>query len=141
MTAALGMMPLLGASAPAVSSARLPVAKETGASAAAVALAKRTPESILSVESFENAITVLQAISGFTNAVVHLVAIINRNPDVCRKIPLETFDEIGRKTPLLVDLNPNGVNYMTDFHNVGSMWPFSTPSGQLGHNHHRPDAR
>ncbi|KAE8551997.1 hypothetical protein EYB25_005888 [Talaromyces marneffei] len=121
LTAALGMMPLKGASAPAVSSARLRIAEETGSNAVAVAAAKRTPQEILSEESFLNAITVLQAIGGSTNAIVHLLAIANRHPAIQGKITLQTFDDIGRKTPLLVDLKPSGVNYMTDFHNAGGM--------------------
>lgn len=121
ITAALGLMPLRGASAPAVSSARLRVAEETGANAVKAAGAERTPQSILSRESFLNAITVLQAIGGSTNAIVHLMGIINRHPAVHGTITLDTFDEIGRKTPLLVDLKPSGDNYMTDFHNAGGM--------------------
>ncbi|KAH7388932.1 dihydroxy-acid/6-phosphogluconate dehydratase [Cadophora sp. MPI-SDFR-AT-0126] len=121
ITAALGFMPLRGASAPAVSSARLRIAEETGANAVAVAAAKRRPQEMLSKESFLNAITVLQAIGGSTNAVVHLMAIINRHPNVQGQISLETFDEIGRNVPLLIDLKPSGDNYMTDFHNAGGM--------------------
>lgn len=117
----LGLMPFSSASAPAVSSARLRVAEETGARAVEVAASKRRPQSILSRESFLNALTVLQAIGGSTNAVVHMMAIINRHPDVAGSITLDTFDEIGKKTPLLVDLKPSGENYMTDFHNAGGM--------------------
>ncbi|TRX94172.1 hypothetical protein FHL15_004940 [Xylaria flabelliformis] len=79
------------------------------------------PTVLLTRESFLNAITVLQAIGGSTNAVVHLMAIINRHPHVAGTITLDTVDEIGRKTPLLVDLKPSGSNYMTDFHNSGGM--------------------
>jgi dihydroxy-acid dehydratase len=121
VTAALGMMPLKGASAPAVSSGRLRIAEETGANAVSVAQAKRTPQEVLSKESFLNAITVLQAIGGSTNAVVHILAIANRQPELQGEITLQTFDDIGRKTPLLIDLKPSGDNYMTDFHNAGGM--------------------
>ena len=121
ITVALGMMPFNSASAPAVSSARLRVAEETGARAVSVAAAQRRPQSILNKASFMNAITILQAIGGSTNAVVHLMAIINRHPDIAGSITLDTFDDIGRKTPLLVDLKPSGDNYMTDFHNAGGM--------------------
>ncbi|EED14902.1 dihydroxy-acid dehydratase, putative [Talaromyces stipitatus ATCC 10500] len=121
ITAALGMMPLKGATAPAVSSTRLRIAEETGTNAVAVAKASRTPQEILSKESFFNAITVLQAIGGSTNAVVHLLAVANRHPKIQGRITLQTFDDIGRKTPLLVDLKPSGSNYMTDFHNAGGM--------------------
>lgn len=121
ITAALGMMPLRGASAAAVSSTRLRVAEETGANAVAAAAEKRLPQSVMSKESFLNAIIVLQAIGGSTNAVVHLMAIINRHPDVAGKITLDTFDQVGRNVPLIVDLKPSGDNYMTDFHNAGGM--------------------
>ena len=121
ITAALGFMPLSGASAPAVSSARLRIAEETGANAVSVAASKRTPQEMLTKESFLNAIIALQAIGGSTNAVVHLMAMINRHPKVQGQITLATFDEVGRKVPLLIDLKPSGDNYMTDFHNSGGM--------------------
>ncbi|KAI6783959.1 uncharacterized protein J7T54_001835 [Emericellopsis cladophorae] len=119
----LGLMPFNGASAPAVSSTRLRIAEETGKNAveACQKLEERRPQTILSKESFLNAITVLQAIGGSTNAIVHLMAIIGRHPGVAGHITLNTIDEIGRKTPLLVDLKPSGENYMTDFHNSGGM--------------------
>lgn len=119
--AALCLMPLKGASAAAVSAARIRIAEETGAIAVRAAEKKVKPQDILTRESFLNAITVLQAIGGSTNAVVHLMAIINRHPAVAGTITLDTFDEIGRNTPLLVDLKPSGDNYMTDFHNSGGM--------------------
>ncbi|KAH8665193.1 dihydroxy-acid/6-phosphogluconate dehydratase [Tricladium varicosporioides] len=121
VTAALGLMPLRGATAPAVSSTRLRIAEETGANAVAVAAAKRAPQEILSKESFLNAITVLQAIGGSTNAVVHLMAIVNRHPKLHGMITLETFNEVGENVPLLIDLKPSGDNYMIDFHNAGGM--------------------
>ncbi|KAH6999016.1 dihydroxy-acid/6-phosphogluconate dehydratase [Ilyonectria sp. MPI-CAGE-AT-0026] len=119
----LGMMPFAGASAPAVSSSRLRIAEETGKHAVAATknLDKLRPQTVLTRESFLNAITVLQAIGGSTNAVVHLMAIIGRHPEVAGTIDLDTVDEIGRKTPLVVDLKPSGDNYMTDFHNSGGM--------------------
>lgn len=121
ITAALGMMPLRGASAPAVSSARLRIAEETGANAVMVAKSARKPQDILTKESFLNAITVLQAIGGSTNAVVHLLAIANRHPQFRGVVTLQTFEEIGQNTPLLIDLKPSGDNYMNDFHNAGGM--------------------
>lgn len=121
ITAALGLIPLHGASAPAVSAARLRVAEQTGANAVAAAKEQRVPQSILSKESFYNAAIVLQAIGGSTNAMVHLMAIINRHPDIKGSITLKTLDGLGKTTPLLVDLKPSGDNYMNDFHNAGGM--------------------
>ncbi|EIT82471.1 dihydroxyacid dehydratase/phosphogluconate dehydratase [Aspergillus oryzae 100-8] len=121
ITAALGLIPLQGASAPAVSAARLRIAEQTGANAVAAAEIRRSPQTILTSDSFYNAAVVLQAIGGSTNAMVHLMAIINRHPDISGSITLQTLDEVGRRTPLLVDLKPSGDNYMTDFHNAGGM--------------------
>ncbi|KAK8051942.1 dihydroxy-acid and 6-phosphogluconate dehydratase [Apiospora rasikravindrae] len=119
---ALGMMPLKGATPAAVSSARLRVAEDAGTRAVFLTQNPHlTPQGILSRESFVNAITVLQAIGGSTNAVVHLLAIANRHPAVAGQINLNTIDEVGRRTPLLVDLKPSGDNYMTDFHAAGGM--------------------
>lgn len=128
----LGLMPFKGATAPAVSAARLRIAEETGKNAvlACENLDRLRPQAILTRESFLNAITVLQAIGGSTNAVVHLMAIIGRHPDVAGTITLDTIDQIGRKTPLLVDLKPSGENYMTDFHNSGRYY-FLTPASQV----------
>jgi len=123
VTAGLGLLELRGgATAAAVSSARLRVAEQAGRNAVALLkLGNNRPQDLLTRESFLNAITVLQAIGGSTNAVVHLMAIIGRHPKVAGTVTLKTFDEIGRKTPLLVDLKPSGDNYMTDFHNAGGM--------------------
>ncbi|OJJ30693.1 hypothetical protein ASPWEDRAFT_748824 [Aspergillus wentii DTO 134E9] len=121
ITAALGLIPPQGASAPAVSAARLQIAEQTGANAVAAAQSHMVPQTILPAGSFYNAATLLQAIGGSTNAMVHLMAIINRHPDPKGSINLETLDDIGRRTPLLVDLKPSGDNYMTDFHNAGGM--------------------
>ncbi|PWY82068.1 dihydroxy-acid and 6-phosphogluconate dehydratase [Aspergillus heteromorphus CBS 117.55] len=121
ITAALGLIPLQGASAPAVSAARLRIAEQTGANAVAAAKEQRTPQSLLSAKSLYNAAVVLQAIGGSTNAMVHLMAMVNRHPLLRGNFKLEKLDIIGQSTPLLVDLKPSGDNYMTDFHNAGGM--------------------
>lgn len=124
ITAGLGLIDLrAGATSPAVSSTRLRVAEKTGKNAVRILQDKEKfrPQQLLTIENFLNAIIVLQAIGGSTNAIVHLMAIINRHPAIKGQISLKTFDEIGRKTPLLIDLKPSGNNYMTDFHNAGGM--------------------
>ncbi|ETN39220.1 dihydroxy-acid dehydratase [Cyphellophora europaea CBS 101466] len=127
IVAALGLTDLRsGATAAAVSSARLRVAEDTGRRAVALlnmpgGVDATRPQALLTKESFENAITVLQAIGGSTNAVVHLMAIINRHPSVAGQLTLQDVDRIGRNVPLLVDLKPSGDGYMTDFHNAGGM--------------------
>ncbi|PWN90896.1 dihydroxy-acid and 6-phosphogluconate dehydratase [Acaromyces ingoldii] len=121
LSEAMGIAPLGSATAPANSSARLRIAEQTGKLAAQAARAgsASTPRTFLTRKSFENAITVLQAVGGSTNAVVHLLAIAGRLSGI--DLTLADFDRIGRKTPLLVDLKPSGLNYMQDLHAAGGV--------------------
>ena len=119
ITEALGMAPLGSATAPAVSSARLRIAEQSGEIAVNLAKTRLRPRDFLRRENFLNAVQVLQAIGGSTNAIVHLLAIAGRlGNDV---LTLEDIDQIGWDTPLLVDLKPSGNNYMEDFHRAGGI--------------------
>jgi dihydroxy-acid dehydratase len=76
------------------------------------------PTELLTKAALRNASVVLQATSGSTNALVHLAAIAGRagiNYD------LRELDEIGRTTPVLLDLKPAGSNFMEDFHAGGGL--------------------
>ena len=64
-----------------------------------------TARTILTRAAFENAITVHAAIGGSLNAVMHLVAIA-REAGVA--VTAEDFDEIHRRTPVLVDAKTAG---------------------------------
>lgn len=76
------------------------------------------PSHILTHEAFENAITLFSALGGSTNAVIHLAAIAGRL-DI--DLPLELFEEIGRRTPLLANLRPIGDYQMEDLFHAGGI--------------------
>ncbi len=76
------------------------------------------PSEIITKDAFRNAIVMLQAIGGSTNGVVHLSAIAGRTNT---PLSLEEYDEIGKKTPVLVDLKPSGDHYMEHFHYAGGV--------------------
>lgn len=115
---ALGMTVPGGASPPAVTADRIRVAEETGARAVGMAHEQLTIDKILTPEAFENAMRVLLAIGGSTNAIIHLAAIAGR---VGLDIDLKALDQMGRETPVLLDLKPSGQHYMEDFHKAGGM--------------------
>ena len=115
---ALGMTVPGGASPPAVTSARMRVAEQTGAVAVEIAKRRLTIDRILTGKAFENAMRVLLAIGGSTNAVVHLTAIAGR---MGLGVDLEGLDRMGRETPVLVDLKPSGQHYMEHFDAAGGM--------------------
>ena len=115
---ALGMTVPGGAAPPAVTSARMRVAEETGAVAVQMARSGLTIDKVLTAKAFENAMRVLLAIGGSTNGIVHLTAIAGR---MGFEIDLKALDRMGRETPVLVDLKPSGQHYMEHFHAAGGM--------------------
>jgi dihydroxy-acid dehydratase len=76
------------------------------------------PRDILTPKSFDNAIRVLMALGGSTNGLIHVIAMAGR---AGIKIPLERFEEIGKKTPYLVNMRPSGKYLMEDFYYAGGL--------------------
>jgi dihydroxy-acid dehydratase len=77
------------------------------------------PRDILTAEAFDNAITTLMALGGSTNAIVHLVAMAGR---AGLALPLERFNEISARTPVLANIRPSGAEYlMEDFYYAGGL--------------------
>ncbi|ARP98857.1 dihydroxy-acid dehydratase [Pseudorhodoplanes sinuspersici] len=118
MMEAMGMTLPGAATIPAPHADRVRIAEATGKRAAELTKGGIKPSEILTKDAFHNAIVMLQAIGGSTNGVVHLSAIAGRTQT---QLTLEEFDEIGRKTPVLVDLKPSGDHYMEHFHYAGGV--------------------
>jgi dihydroxy-acid dehydratase len=77
------------------------------------------PRDFLTTGSFDNAITTLMAMGGSTNAIVHLVAMAGR---AGRAFPLERYNEISAKTPVIANVRPSGKQYlMEDFYYAGGL--------------------
>ena len=76
------------------------------------------PRDFLNAASFDNAVTTVMALGGSTNAIIHLVAMAGR---AGIDLPLERFDEISKKTPLLANLRPSGKFLMEDFYYAGGL--------------------
>jgi dihydroxy-acid dehydratase len=77
-----------------------------------------TPGTMLTERSFDNAIQVLMALGGSTNGLIHVIAMAGR---AGVRIPLERFEELGRKTPYLVNMRPAGKYLMEDFYYAGGL--------------------
>lgn len=120
MTEALGMMLPGGATIPAVLADRLRHAEAAGNRAVAMADEKLTPDKIMTPKSLANALRMLLAIGGSTNGIVHLAALAGR---LGIEIDYQAFDEMGRATPVLIDLKPSGKFYMDDLHRAGGLAP------------------
>jgi len=103
---------------PAVSAARLRLAKEAGMRLMELMKELVVTRDILTRAAFENAIAVDAAIGGSTNTVLHLPAIA-RAAKV--PLPLELFDRISRRTPYLAKLSPSGPHHMEDLDRAGGI--------------------
>jgi dihydroxy-acid dehydratase len=118
MMEGLGLALPGAASIPAPHADRIRMAEATGKRAAEMTKNGPKPSDILTRDAFHNAIVMLQSIGGSTNGVVHLSAIAGRTR---HPITLEEFDEVGKTTPVLVDLKPSGDHYMEHFHQAGGV--------------------
>ena len=114
----LGMSLPGTAAIPAVHSARLVAAEESGKTAVHLARKPITPQQIITAKSVENAFRLLMALGGSTNAIVHLTAIAGR---LGIKVDLDRLNTISDETPVLVDLKPVGEGYMEDFYAAGGV--------------------
>jgi dihydroxy-acid dehydratase len=75
------------------------------------------PSDILTLDAFHNAIVVNSAIGGSTNAPIHLAACRHVGVD----LPLEDWQRLGHKVPLLVNLQPAGEYLGEDYYRAGGV--------------------
>jgi dihydroxy-acid dehydratase len=118
LTEALGMGLPGNGTVPAVTGARLRLAKQAGMQILHLVEADVCPRDIMTQAAFENAIATDMAIGGSTNTVLHLPAIAH---DAGLKLPLELFDAISNRTPYLVKLSPSGPHHMQDLDEAGGI--------------------
>ena len=118
LTAAIGMALPGNGTIPAVYSARLRLAKETGERVMELLEQDLRPKDILTPEAFENALRADMAIGCSSNTVLHITAI---SYAAGCPINLEQIDAIGRKTPQICKLNPASQVFITDLDGVGGI--------------------
>ncbi|HUH83401.1 MAG TPA: L-arabinonate dehydratase [Stellaceae bacterium] len=118
VTEALGFTLPGASSIPAVDSGHQRMAAASGRRIVEMVYEDLRPQSLVTQTALDNAITTLMAIGGSTNAVIHLVAMAGR---AGIQLPLEHFDAISRKTPLLANIRPSGQYLMEDFFYAGAL--------------------
>jgi len=128
LAGAMGLMPLDGATAPAVSADRRRIAEKTGMLAVELAKNGTKPSEFLSQKAFDNAIRVLLAVGGSTNAIIHLAAMAGRSG---HDVSLDRLDAMARQTPVIVDLKPSGAGYMEDLLDAGGLVRILNALGDL----------
>jgi dihydroxy-acid dehydratase len=115
---ALGMSLPGCAAIPAPHRDRARIAYRTGRRIVEMVHEDLKPSDILVREAFENAIVVNSAIGGSTNAPVHITAIARH---VGVDLPLQDWQRLGLRVPLLVDMQPAGTYLGEEFHRAGGV--------------------
>lgn len=103
LTEAIGMSMPGSGTIPAVKSARIRLAKETGERIMRLLEQDIRPRDIITEKAIDNAIKTDMALGCSTNTVLHLTAIA---AEAGHPIDMGRFDKIGRQTPQICKLNP-----------------------------------
>jgi dihydroxy-acid dehydratase len=114
----IGLSPMSTAAVPQVDARKHAVSFRCGEIVMDGVRRDRKPREIATRRAFENAIAGVAATAGSTNAVLHLLAMA-REAGV--DLAIDDFQEICRRTPVLVDLKPGGRFVAVDVDKAGGI--------------------
>jgi dihydroxy-acid dehydratase len=118
LTEALGLALPTNGTEPAVNSARLRLAKETGELIMQVLKNNIKPSDIMTKSNMDNALAVDMAIGASSNTILHLLAIAH---EAGVDLTLEDIRKVSEKIPQLCKLNPASSIFIEDLHAVGGI--------------------
>ncbi|MFO7967028.1 MAG: dihydroxy-acid dehydratase [Archaeoglobaceae archaeon] len=118
LTEVMGLSLPYCSTSPCASSRKLRIAKKSGERVMELVKYDIKPSDIITENSFHNAITTDMIIGGSTNTVLHLTAIA-RETEV--KLDLDLFDQISKKTPHLVSIDPASDYTISDLDESGGV--------------------
>jgi len=118
LTEALGLGLPGNGTIPAVSAARIRLAKLAGMQVMELIDRQILPRDIATREAFENAMAVDMALGCSTNTVLHVPAIAH---EAGIELDLQLFNKISRRTPHLCSLRPGGSHFLEDLNSAGGV--------------------
>ncbi|MBI5583176.1 MAG: dihydroxy-acid dehydratase [Deltaproteobacteria bacterium] len=118
LTEAIGLGLPGNGTIPAVSGARLRLAKQAGIQVMSLLKRNLLPRAIATPAAFGNAMAVDMALGCSTNTVLHVPAIAH---EAGLQLPLELFNQISQKTPHLCSLIPGGPHSLQDLDEAGGV--------------------
>ncbi len=118
---ALGMALPGNGTIPMVYSARLALAKRTGAAVMNLLAKNIRPSDIMTAKAFKNAETVDMAIGASTNTVLHLLAVASEAGLSRDEVSIDIMNGISEKTPNLCRLAPAGEHYIEELNEAGGI--------------------
>ncbi|MGX9365510.1 dihydroxy-acid dehydratase [Desulfoplanes sp. PS50] len=118
LSEAIGLALPGNGSIPAVTSARIRLAKQAGMQVMKLFEKNIRPRDIVTEKSVANAVTVDMALGCSTNTVLHLPAVF---AEAGLDLTLDIFDTISRTTPNLCHLSPAGDHHLEDLDRAGGI--------------------
>ncbi len=118
LTEAIGLGLPGNGTIPAVSAARLRLAKQAGLKIMELLKKKIFPRDIATLPAFRNAMAVDMALGCSTNTVLHVPAIAH---EAGIDLPLALFNQISQRTPHLCNLIPAGPHSLQDLDEAGGI--------------------
>lgn len=118
LSEAIGLALPGNGSIPAVTAARVRLAKQAGARVMDLLAQNLRPRDIVTNASVQNAVAVDMALGCSTNTVLHLPAIF---AEAGLNLTLDIFDQTSRRTPNLCRLSPAGSHHMEDLQRAGGV--------------------
>lgn len=103
---------------PAVTAARVRLAKHAGMQVMELLKHNIKPLDIVTPKAVQNAVAVDMALGCSTNTVLHLPAIFM---EAGLDLTLDIFDQVSRATPNLCKLSPAGTHHIQDLHMAGGI--------------------
>lgn len=107
-----------GGSAPAVSSKRRWLSRQTGRRIVEMVYEDLKSSAILTPEALENAIILLHALGGSTNAVLHILALAEEL-GIGDSIDIDLIGRWGEKIPCITNVMPSGKYSVTELDEAG----------------------
>lgn len=118
LTEVMGMSLPGCATASAVSSKKRRIAFDSGYCICELIKNNVLPRDIVTLDAIKNAIIVDLALGGSTNSILHLLAIA-QSADI--PLSLEDFEDLSKKIPQIIKLDPSSTLTMTDLDNAGGI--------------------
>ncbi len=114
---------------PAVHSARIRLAKESGLAIGKLVEKNIRPRDIVTADTFHNAVAADLALGGSSNTTLHLPAIASAFEV---DFSIDLFDTLGRRVPHLCNLSPVGCHHIQDLEDAGGIGAILSRLNEMG---------
>lgn len=121
LTEALGMSLPGCATAHAVDSKKMRIARLSGARIVEMVKEQILPSQIMTQDAFKTSVAVDLALGGSSNTALHIPAIASELEDKGVKVDLELFDKMSKEIPHIASISPAGEHMMLDLDRAGGI--------------------